>query len=49
MRRAPDVKFHYDENIERQERVETLLRQIATERAEREAQREGRAHRDRDR
>ena len=37
MRRAPDVKFHYDENLERQERVETLLRQIATERAEREA------------
>lgn len=38
MRRAPDVKFHYDENLERQERVETLLRQIAAERAEREAQ-----------
>jgi ribosome-binding factor A len=37
LRRAPDVRFHYDENIERQERVETLLRQIATERAEREA------------
>ena len=37
MRRAPDVRFHYDENVERQERVETLLRQIATERAEREA------------
>ena len=37
MRRAPDVKFHYDENLERQERVETLLRQIASERAEREA------------
>jgi ribosome-binding factor A len=37
LRRAPDLRFHYDENIERQERVETLLRQIATERAEREA------------
>lgn len=37
MRRAPEVRFHYDENIERQERVETLLRAIATERAEREA------------
>ena len=37
MRRAPEVKFHYDDNIERQERVETLLREIATERAEREA------------
>jgi hypothetical protein len=31
------VKFHYDENLERQERVETLLREIASERAEREA------------
>jgi ribosome-binding factor A len=38
MRRAPDIRFHYDENVERQERVETLLRQIASERAEREAQ-----------
>jgi ribosome-binding factor A len=38
MRRAPDIRFHYDENVERQERVETLLRQIAAERAEREAQ-----------
>lgn len=38
MRRSPEVRFHYDENVERQERVETLLRQIATERAEREAQ-----------
>ena len=37
MRRAPDVRFHYDDDLERQERVETLLRQIATERAEREA------------
>ena len=36
MRRAPDVRFHYDENVERQERVETLLQEIATERAERE-------------
>lgn len=37
MRRAPDVRFHYDDDLERQERVETLLRQIAAERAEREA------------
>ncbi len=37
MRRAPDVRFHYDENVERQERVETLLREIAAERAAREA------------
>ena len=29
LRRAPDVRFQYDENIERQERVESLLRQIA--------------------
>jgi ribosome-binding factor A len=36
MRRAPDVKFHYDENLERQERVETLLREIAAEREARE-------------
>ncbi len=36
MRRAPDVRFHYDENVERQERVATLLQEIATERAERE-------------
>lgn len=37
MRRAPDIRFHYDDNVERQQRVETLLRQIATERAAREA------------
>lgn len=37
MRRAPEVRFHYDDDLERQERVETLLREIATERAEREA------------
>ena len=37
MRRTPDVRFHYDENVERQERVATLLQEIATERAEREA------------
>lgn len=37
MRRAPEIKFHYDDNLERQERVETLLREIASERAEREA------------
>ena len=36
MRRSPEVRFHYDENVERQERVETLLQEIATERAERE-------------
>ena len=36
MRRAPDVRFHYDENVERQERVETLLREIAVEREARE-------------
>jgi ribosome-binding factor A len=37
MRRAPEVRFHYDEDLERRERVETLLREIATERAAREA------------
>lgn len=37
MRRAPEVRFHYDENLERQERVESLLREIAAERTEREA------------
>ncbi|HTU99419.1 MAG TPA: 30S ribosome-binding factor RbfA [Luteitalea sp.] len=36
MRRAPEVKFHYDENLERQERVESLLREIAAEREARE-------------
>ena len=36
MRRTPEVKFHYDENVERQERVETLLREIAAERDARE-------------
>ena len=36
MRRAPEVRFHYDENLERQERVETLLREIAAEREARE-------------
>ena len=37
MRRAPEVRFHYDEDIERQERVDTLLREIASEREQREA------------
>jgi len=37
LRRAPDVRFHYDDNLERQERVAMLLQEIATERAEREA------------
>ncbi len=37
MRRAPEVRFHYDEDLERQERVATLLREIATEREAREA------------
>jgi ribosome-binding factor A len=37
MRRAPEVRFHYDEDLERQERVEMLLREIETERAAREA------------
>ena len=37
MRRSPEVRFHYDDNVERQERVATLLQEIATERAEREA------------
>ena len=36
MRRAPDVRFHYDENVERQERVATLLQEIAAEREARE-------------
>ncbi len=37
MRRAPEVRFHYDEDLERQERVATLLREIASEREAREA------------
>lgn len=37
LRRAPEVRFHYDENIERQARVESLLREIAAEREAREA------------
>lgn len=37
LRRAPDVRFHYDDNLERQERVALLLQDIAAERAEREA------------
>lgn len=36
LRRSPEVRFHYDENLERQERVETLLREIAAEREARE-------------
>ena len=36
MRRAPEVRFHYDENVERQDRVDTLLREIAAEREARE-------------
>ncbi len=37
MRRTPEVRFHYDESFERQERVDTLLREIASEREAREA------------
>lgn len=37
LRRTPEIRFHYDENIERQERVEMLLRDIAAERAARES------------
>ncbi len=37
LRRATDLRFHYDEHIERQQRVETLLQQIAAEREGREA------------
>jgi ribosome-binding factor A len=38
LRRAPEIRFHYDEHVERQERVEVLLQQIAAEREAREAQ-----------
>jgi ribosome-binding factor A len=48
MRRAPDVRFHYDENLERQERVETLLREIAAERTERESTEQAKASPDDD-
>lgn len=37
MRRAPEIRFHYDDDLERQERVDTLLREIAAERTAREA------------
>jgi len=37
LRRAPELRFHYDEHLERQQRVETLLQEIAAERAAREA------------
>jgi|SRR5690606_20687979 ribosome-binding factor A len=36
LRRAPELRFHYDEHVERQQRVETLLEEIARERAARE-------------
>jgi len=36
MRRTPEIRFYYDDNIERQERVELLLRDIAAEREARE-------------
>lgn len=36
LRRAPELRFHYDEHLERQQRVESLLQEIATERAARE-------------
>jgi ribosome-binding factor A len=32
LRRAPEVRFHFDEHVERQERVELLLKEIAAER-----------------
>ncbi|MGH9161250.1 MAG: 30S ribosome-binding factor RbfA [Vicinamibacteraceae bacterium] len=35
LRHTPDLRFHYDEAIERQERVEQLLEEIAAERAAR--------------
>jgi|SRR5690606_21884688 len=36
LRRAPELRFHYDEHVERQQRVETLLAEIARERVARE-------------
>lgn len=41
LRRAPELRFHYDEHIERQQRVETLLQEIAAERTAREQDAEG--------
>jgi ribosome-binding factor A len=32
LRRATDLRFHYDEHLERQQRVEALLQQIEAER-----------------
>lgn len=32
LRRAPELRFHYDEHLERQQRVEALLVDIAAER-----------------
>lgn len=37
LRRATDLRFHYDEHVERQARVETLLQEIAAEREARVA------------
>jgi ribosome-binding factor A len=35
LRRAPELRFHFDESIEQQERVEQLLRDIQAERERR--------------
>jgi ribosome-binding factor A len=37
LRRAPELRFHYDEHVERRQRVDSLLDEIAAEREAREA------------
>ncbi|MPY90978.1 MAG: 30S ribosome-binding factor RbfA [Luteitalea sp.] len=39
LRHTPELRFHYDQAIEQQERVERLLQEIAAERAARPADR----------
>ena len=37
LRRIPELQFFFDENVERLDRVERILQELKTERAEREA------------
>jgi len=38
LRRAPELQFHFDESVEQQDRIERIIQELQTERAEREPQ-----------
>jgi ribosome-binding factor A len=37
LRRAPDLQFYFDESIEQQDRIERIIQELQSERAERDA------------